>query len=127
MRGHGEKLSRKQEALISALLLAPTLAEAARAVGVHEATAWRWLKDHAFQEAYREARREVVRQAVAQVQQACRIAVTTLTGVMQDGESPASAKVAAARTVLETAIKAIELEDLEVRIVALEQGQKGMR
>jgi hypothetical protein len=127
MRGHGEKLSRKQEALISALLLAPTLAAAAQAVGVHEATAWRWLKDPAFQEAYRDARREVVRQAVAQVQQACRIAVTTLTGVMQDGESPASAKVAAARTVLETAIKAVELEDLEARIAALEAAQKGTR
>ena len=44
MRGHGEKLSRKQEALISALLLAPTLAEAAQAAGIHEATAWRWLR-----------------------------------------------------------------------------------
>ena len=67
-------MSRRQDALISALLLAPTLAEAAQMAGISEATAWRWLKDKAFQTAYREARREVVRQAVAQVQQACSIA-----------------------------------------------------
>jgi hypothetical protein len=101
MRGHGEKLSRRQDALISALLLAPTLAEAAQTAGISEATAWRWLKDKAFQDTYREARHEVVRQAVAQVQQACSIAVTTLTAVMQAPEAAASAKVAAARTVLE--------------------------
>ena len=124
MKGHGEKLSRRQDALIHALLLAPTLAEAAQMAGISEVTAWRWLKkESTFQEAYREARREVVRQAVAQVQQACSLAVSTLTGVMQDHESSASAKVAAARTVLETAIKAIELEDLEARIVALEMQQ----
>ena len=76
-------MSRRQDALISALLLAPTLAEAAQTAGIGEATAWRWLKDKAFRNAYREARREVVRQAVAQVQQACSIAVTTLTAVMQ--------------------------------------------
>jgi hypothetical protein len=56
MKGHGEKLSRKQEALISALLLAPTLADAAHTAGIGEVTAWRWLKDSTFQDAYREAR-----------------------------------------------------------------------
>jgi hypothetical protein len=44
---------------------------------------------------------------------------------MQDAEAPASARVSAAKAVLETAIKAVELEDLEARIVALET-EKGM-
>ena len=47
----------------------------------------------------------------------------TLRSVMQDAEAPASARVSAAKTVLETAIKAVELEDLEARIVALETQQ----
>ena len=42
----------------------------------------------------------------------------------QDTEAPANAKVSAAKTILETAVKAVELEDLEVRIVALEAAQK---
>lgn len=120
MKGHGEKLSRKQEALISALLLAPTLADAAHTAGIGEVTAWRWLKDPAFQTAYREARRAVVQQAITQVQRATGDAVETLRSVMQDTTAPASARVAAAKAVLETAFKAVEVEDLEARVVALE-------
>ena len=126
MSGHGNKLSRKQEQGISALLLQPTLGEAATAIGVDERTLRRWLREHApFQTAYREARRQVVQQAIVQVQHATGTAVHTLLTVMQDADAPASAKVSAAKTILETAIKAVELEDLEARIVALET-QQGM-
>jgi len=120
MKGHGEKLSRKQEALISALLLAPTLADAAHTAGIGEVTAWRWLKLEAFQTAYREARRQCVQQAIVQVQHATGEAVATLRAIMQDANAPASARVSAAKTVLDTAVKAVELEDLEARIAALE-------
>ena len=124
MKGHGEKLSRKQDTFISALLTTPTLADAAHTVGIGEVTAWRWLKEPTVQTAYREVRRAVVTQAIAQVQRATGEAVETLRAVMQDPEAPASAKVSAARTILETAVKAVELEDLEARIAALEaQGQ----
>jgi len=119
------KLTRKQEALISALLTAPSLAAAAQHAGLSEVTAWRWLKDATFQAAYREARRQVVQQAIVQVQQATGEAVETLRQVMQAADAPASAKVSAAKTILETAVKAVELEDLEARIVALEAAQKG--
>jgi hypothetical protein len=86
-------------------------------------TAWRWFKQESFQTAYREARRAVVQFAIVQVQQATGEAVETLRSVMQDAEAPASARVSAAKAVLETAIKAVELEDLEARIVALEMQQ----
>ena len=126
MSGHGEKLSRKQEQGIRALLLQPTLVDAATAIGVDERTLRRWLRDDAvFQRAYREARRQVVQQAIVQVQQATGEAVETLRQVMQAADAPASAKVSAAKTILETAVKAVELEDLEARIVALEAAQKG--
>jgi phage terminase small subunit len=115
------KLTRKQEALISALLTAPSLAAAAQQAGLSEVTAWRWLKDATFQAAYREARRAVVQQAIVQVQHATGTAVQTLVAVMQDNESPSSARVSAARSILEMAIRAVEIEDLEARITALEQ------
>ncbi len=54
------------------------------------------------------------------MQQATGEAVETLRQVMQDPEAPARAKVSAARTILETAVKAVELEDLEERIAYLE-------
>ena len=124
MRAHGEKLSRKQEQTIAALLTCDSITAAAAGCGVAEATVHRWLKQDGFQAAYREARRAVVQHAITQVQSATGEAVETLRSVMQDPEAPASAKVSAARTILETAVKAVELEDLEARIAALEaQGQ----
>ena len=102
------------------MLSCPTIAHAARTAGIAEVTAGRWLKDATFQEAYRDARRAVVQHAITQVQQATGEAVETLRSVMQDSESPASARVSAAKTILETALKGIEIDDLEVRIAALE-------
>jgi transposase-like protein len=120
MSGHGEKLSHKQERAIAALLVAPSVTAAAQQIGVNENTLLRWLKDAAFQSAYRDARRAVVQHAIAQVQRATGEAVETLRTVMQDSESPASARVSAAKAILDTALKGIDIDDLEVRIAALE-------
>jgi len=117
------KLSRKQELAISALLTCPTLLAAAQQCGLAAVTLYRWLKDAAFQAGYREARRQVVQQAITQIQYATGEAVATLRAVMQDQEAPASAKVSAAKAILELAVKSVELEDLEdleARIAALE-------
>jgi hypothetical protein len=121
-------LTPRQEQSITALLGQGSLQAAAAASGINEKTLRRWLREDAvFQIAYREARRQVVQQAIVQVQQATGEAVATLRQVMQAAEAPASAKVSAAKTILETAIKAVELEDLEARIATLEAAQKGTR
>jgi predicted site-specific integrase-resolvase len=120
MNGHGEKLSRKQEALISALLSEDTIDAAAKTVGIGVMTAYRWLKAPGFRAMYREARRQVVDHAISHVQQATGEAVQTLRDVMADAEAPASARVSASKTLLELAIKVAAVEDLEARIAALE-------
>ena len=121
MKGHGEKLSRTQERAIAALLQCPTMTEAATAAGISEATLWRWLRLPAFQEEYRAARRQAVQQAVTAVQRITSTAVATLEGIMNDATAPPASRVTAARVVLDTALKAVELEDLEQRIAALEE------
>jgi len=120
MKGHGEKLSRNQERAIAALLIHPTMLAAAAAAGVSEVTLWRWLQIPEFKEQYRLARREAVSQAVGHLQGACSVAVLALTDISQDVNCPASARVSAARTVLELALKGVELEDLAVRVEELE-------
>ena len=120
MTGHGEKLTRKQDQAIAALLTCPSILDAAHQSGVAEVTLYRWLKLEAFQAGYREARRQVVQQAIVQIQGVCADAVATLRAIMQDSAAPASARVSAAKTVLDTAVKAVELEDLEARIATLE-------
>lgn len=121
MKGHGEKLSRKQEQAIVALLQMPTISEAAKCAGIGEATLWRWLQTPEFQDQYREAKRQAVSQAISRLQRATSKAVDTLESIMGDAASPSSSRVAAAKTVLEMALKAVELEDLAARIEALEK------
>ena len=120
MIGHGEKLSRKQDQVITALVTCASITEAAAQCGLADVTLRRWLKQAPFQAAYRDARRAVVQQAITQVQRATGEAVETLRSVMQAADAPASAKVSAAKAILETAVKAVEVEDLEARISALE-------
>ncbi|MDD2212178.1 MAG: hypothetical protein PHW39_02885 [Syntrophomonadaceae bacterium] len=119
--GHGEKRSRKQEIFIAYLLTEPNIREAAKKAGIGEATAFRWMQDSSFQESYRDARRQAVSQAISQLQQASTEAVATLRNIMNDEEAPAASRVTAARSVLDTSLKAIELEDLAQRIDKLER------
>jgi hypothetical protein len=88
---------------------------------ISEPTLWRWLQREDFQTAYRQARREAVSQAVAYLQRVAGEAVDTLSTVMLDAQKPTSARVSAARAVLDLAIRGVEIEDLEARIQALEQ------
>jgi len=120
MSGHGEKLSRKQEAAIAALLGQPTLPLAAQTCGLHEKTLRRWLKLPGFAAAYLEARRRVVQHTIAQSQQVSAQALLVLRAVMLSDKAPASARVTAARSIVELAVKGLETEDILQRIEALE-------
>ncbi len=82
---------------------------------------WRWLQLPTFQTRYRAARRQVVETAIAQLQADCSIAVRVLREVAEDGEAPASSRVAAAKTILDQSVSAIELMDLQERIERLEE------
>ncbi len=121
MKGHGTQFGRKKDEAIAALLTQRTTEDAARAVGVANSTIVLWMKDSDFQIAYREARRAAFSQAIARLQQASSTAVTVLLKVMIDPSKPASARVRAADSVLDHASKAIEIEDVEVGVAALEQ------
>ena len=112
--------SRKHESAIAALLAHPTIAGAATAAGVSEATLLRWLKEPDFAAEYRAARRQAVEVAIALLQKASGAAVATLVSVMQDAEKPGSVRVSAARSVLDMAFKGMEMQDMEVRLTALE-------
>lgn len=121
MAGHGTKLGRKQEEAIAALLSQRGIEDAARSCGVGARTLIRWLKLPEFNAAYRDARRAAVSQSVARLQQATGAAVSTLLKVMIDPSTPASTKVRAADSILDHSAKAIEIEDLEVRLTELER------
>ena len=121
MKGHGTQFGRKKEAAIAALLTQRNLEEAARSIGVSPNTLLRWQKEPEFAKAYREARRIAYGQSVAWLTQATGAAVTTLLKIMVDPDSPASTRVRAAHSVLDHSARAIEIEDIEVRVAELER------
>ncbi len=120
MKGHGSKFGRKKEEAIAALLTQRNLEEAARSIGVAPNTLLKWQKLPEFETAYRDARKASYRQAVARLQQGTSAAATTLLKTLIDPGTPASVKVRAAEAIFNHAAKAIEIEDLDARVKALE-------
>jgi hypothetical protein len=121
MTGHGAKFGRKQEEAIAALLTQRNVEDAAKSVGIAPKTLVRWMQIPDFQAAYREARRAAFGQSIARLQQASTAAVSTLLKIMVDPSAPASVRVRAADSVLDHSKQAIEIEDVEVRVAALEE------
>src|SRR3712207_3503436 len=113
-------LTPKQEKAVACLLATATIADAAQRAGVGETTIYRWLKEPDFAAAYRDARREAVGQAIARLQQPSSPAAFVLANTMAERSTPASVKVQAASKILDLSLRAVELEDLEERITALE-------
>lgn len=114
------KFGRKQEEAIAALLVQRNVEDAAKSIGIGARTLLRWLRIREFQARYRTARRTAFSQSIARLQQASTAAVSTLIRIMVDTNSPASVRVRAAESILNHARHAIEIEDIEVRVAALE-------
>ena len=113
-------LNAKQERALLALLNEPTIAAAAVAAGVSESTLFRWLREPLFADAYRSARRASVKQAVGQLQRVSWSAASVLTQIMADPQVAPAVRLGAASKVLDLAIHAVETEDLDARLAALE-------
>jgi hypothetical protein len=118
----GDKLSRRQEQAISALLSEPTLAAAAAAAGCAVRTLKGWLVLPAFAAAYAAARRQVLEQAVVRLVGVTGEAVDTLAANL--GADRPGDQIRAAVAILEHAHKGVEVLDLEQRLSALEAAHR---
>jgi len=119
MGGHGERLSRKQEQAVLALLEHATLKQAAAAIKVNEKTLRGWLKIPAFQGEHRAARRRIVEEGITRLQQLTTGAVLALGRNLSCGIP--GVEVRAAQAVLDRSLQAVELGDLLQRFEELEQ------
>ncbi len=119
--GHGKKITRKRQLAIAALLQQPTVKDAAAVAGVGEATLIRWLgQDNNFKLEYRQARRRILDQAITNLLQATGSAVETLMEIMMDKDKPPSSRVVCAKSILDIALKSVELNDMVARVEKLE-------
>ena len=119
--GHGEKLSRKQELAVSAVLSSKTLSAAAELAGVSSRQLATWMKLPSFQAALRRARQRILESTVSRLLNASGAAVETLERNLTCGNFPS--ENAAAKTLLEMGVKGVELLDLAARIERLELAQ----
>jgi transposase-like protein len=124
MLGHGAKFDHKKEQAIAALLSHRNVEAAARAVGISSNTLLRWTKEPEFDAAYREARRTASCQSIARLQDASGAAVTTVLKIMLDSKVSAGTRLRAAEIVLAQTVKAIEIEDIDVRVAELERAAR---
>lgn len=121
VNGNFSDMSDKQRRAIAALLSEPTTKKAAEAAKVGETTIHRWLNDPVFSSALRESRERVFESRLAALQGASSQAVETLFEVMTDKTAQASARVSAAKCVLELAIKGRDQLELSERLAYLEK------
>ena len=121
MATNGSKLKPKQEEAIVALMSHQSVDDAARAIKIGPRTLYRWLKEPDFDAAYLKARRDAYKQGLARLQKNVGAAISILFKVMADPATPAAVKVRAVECVLSHSNKAIEIEDIETRVVELER------
>jgi hypothetical protein len=110
-KGHGQKMSRKQETVIAALLTEPSYAQAAAKAGISESTIYNWLRQRTFRAAFRQARRELLDSTVGRLQAATGLAVDTLVAVATHGRRD-SDRVRASVALLSHAFRGLEDADL---------------
>lgn len=106
------------------MLTSPSKEAAARAAGIEPKTLRRYLADPEFQEAYRKSFASMVEDATRQAQQAIAPALSCLREIVEDREETTQARIQAARSTLEYALRLTEQLDIIGRIQALEDAMK---
>src|SRR5262245_36810844 len=119
MAGHGEKLTRRQEAAVAALLSEPTVEKAAKKVGVSEKTLRNWSRDPAFQELLSQARLAILERTIGRVLMTQEKAVETLEKNLTCGNPAAQNR--AAELLLTFGRAGVEQLDLARQLAELNQ------
>lgn len=111
----------KKARALAALLSEPTQAAAANKIGISTRTMRRYMEDPEFSEAYKKAHAQLVEDAAQRMQRGLSAAVDTLHEIATDPEAGKTARVAAARSLLEQTLRYTEISDIMSRIAKLEE------
>ncbi len=114
-----------QTRAIGAILVTPTYGEAATAARVGERSLRRWLTLPAFRSALARARTRLLDEAVTTLVKGATRAAASLVSMAVTETRATPVRVAAARAVLDLALRATELGDIVARIEVLEAETAG--
>lgn len=122
------ELTPKQQRAIAALMTARTHEDAAKVAGIAERTLARWLKLPAFVAALREAEADLVGDAIRRMSGAMAKAVDVMIDSMDaklpTGDAEHVTRLRGSALLTKRRMESTELEVLEARVAALEQGRK---
>ena len=107
-------LTQKQQKALSALLTNPTKEAAAKALR-------RYLTDPEFQAEYQKAVSGMIEDAATQARQSLNPALSCLREIVEDGGETATARISAARSLLEYGLRLTEIADIMKQLEELEQ------
>jgi hypothetical protein len=111
-------LTDRQRRVIPYLLSSPSTEEACRRARINKTTVYEWLKDDGFRQELKRQRDAIIDRALDSLK--ANIAKATETLVKHLDSERESISIRAAESIIEFAQKALEHEELERRIEALE-------
>ena len=115
----GEELTARQQRLLVELVKNPDLQSAARAAGVGRTTAYRWLDQPAFAGELSQRRNEAMKEALSSIKAHTARAATELTRLLDTDDERLRWRICS--EILRNAIKVRELEEIEQRLMLVEQ------
>ncbi|HET8564089.1 MAG TPA: phBC6A51 family helix-turn-helix protein [Candidatus Binatia bacterium] len=114
----GGRLTDRQRRVIPFLLASPSTEEACRRARINKTTVYEWLKDEAFRQELKRQRDAVIERGLNSIKANIAKAAETLVKHLESERENIS--IRAAESIIEFAQKALEPEELERRIEALE-------
>ena len=115
---------RKDELILAALLINPTVRAASQACGVSESVIYSRLKEPDFRERYDKERREMLTQSAAALQTHLGAAIEAMGEIVNDKETNPQTRLNAAEAVIRNTLKLTERTDVLDRLDALERLNK---
>ena len=116
---------KKREKALAALMTSRTMKDAAEAAGIDPRTMRRYMQDADFIAEYRQMTAEMMQEARIRSQQLITPAIETLAEICLDDNAKNGERITAARSLLEWSLKITEVTDIEERLVALENAERG--
>lgn len=105
---------------MKALLVNPTIKEAAEEAGIAENTAYKYLNDPEFSKEYTEQKRASLRHVSTRLNDIALRSIAILDEIANDQEQTGASRIRAVEVALNYAYKGMELEDLNNRLTEIE-------
>lgn len=117
-------MTNRQQRALAALIRSPTTREAAAEAKIGYSTLRKWMaSDDNFKKAYQEELTQLVEEAGRSVRAGMTDAAEALRRIATDPDAPSSARVQAAKAILDSGLRIVEITDVLSRLEALEDAQ----